>query len=162
MWERRRSHVTTTINYCGRPADVFAYGVDSLPLLLAALRAADAGDLVERHRAWLTAEIADYAARVVDPATGLVRSDRTYSAHRDTVVNRSTAYGNTMVALLAKTIAETGWFESPLERWFDGRWDRLLASGFGAVTGSAMRSGRTGHRGRPTSGRSTPVWSPIP
>ena len=60
VWERRRSHVTTTINYGGRPADVFAYGVDSLPLLLAALRAAGATDLVERHRAWLTAEIADY------------------------------------------------------------------------------------------------------
>jgi hypothetical protein len=129
-WERRRSHVTTTINYGGRPADVFAYGVDSLPLLLAALRAADATDLVERHRVWLAAEIADYAARVVDLATGLVRSDRTYSAHRDTVVNRSTAYGNTMVALLAKTIAETGWFESPLERWFEGRWDRLLLEQF--------------------------------
>ena len=128
-WERRRSHVTTTINYGDRPADVFAYGVDSLPLLLAALRSAGATDLVDRHHAWLIAEIADYAARVVDPATGLVRSDRTYSAHRDTVVNRSTAYGNTMVALLAKTIAETGWFESPFGRWFEG-WDRLLVERF--------------------------------
>jgi hypothetical protein len=131
-WERRRSHVTTTINYGDRPADVFAYGVDSLPLLLSALRSAGATDLVERHRAWLTAEIADYTARVVDPATGLVRDDRTYSAHRDTVVNRSTAYGNTMVALLAKTIAETGWFESPLERFFEGDYGRMLRTWFWA------------------------------
>ena len=57
-WVRRRSHVTTTINYFDRPADVFAYGVDSLPLLLAALRVLDAAELVERHRSWLTAEIA--------------------------------------------------------------------------------------------------------
>ncbi len=63
-------------------------------------------------------------------ATGLVRGDRTYSAHRDTVVNRSTAYGNTMVALLAKTIAETGWFESPFERRFEGGWGRLLVERF--------------------------------
>ena len=103
VWTRRRSHVTTTINYGDRPADVFEYGVDSLPLLLAALRAAGADDLVERHRGWLAAEVAWFAQRVVDPETGLVRADRTYSAHRDTVVNRSTAYGNTMVALLAKT-----------------------------------------------------------
>ena len=59
-----------------------------------------------------------------------MRSDRTYSAHRDTVVNRSNAYGNTMVALLAKTIAETGWFESPFERHFEGDYGRLLRERF--------------------------------
>ena len=68
--------------------------------------------------------------RVVDPATGLVRSDRKFSAHRDTVVNRSNAYGNTMVALLAKTIEETGWFASPFERHFDGDYGRLLLEHF--------------------------------
>lgn len=130
VWERRRSHITTTINYGDRPVDVFAYGVDSLPLLLAALRAVDGADLMERHRAWLEREIAWFCSRVVDPATGLVRSDRTYSAHRDTVVNRSTAYGNTMVALLARTIAETGWFGSPLERFFEGDHGRLLRARF--------------------------------
>jgi hypothetical protein len=129
-WSRRRSHVTTTINYGDRPADVFEYGVDSLPLLVAALRSAGATDLVERHRDWLAAEIAWFDRRVVDPATGLVRADRTYSAHRDTVVNRSTAYANTMVALLAKTLAETGWFESPFERHFGGDHARLLRQRF--------------------------------
>ena len=152
VWERRRSHVTTTINYGDRPADVFAYGVDSLPLLIAALRVAEATDLVERHRAWLTAEIADYVTRVVDPVTGLVRSDRTYSAHRDTVVNRSTTYGNTMVALLAKTIAETGWFASPLERHFEGDHGRLLRERF--WLGSRFRDALGDHR---TSGEAN-VW----
>ena len=132
VWTRRRSHVTTTINYGDRPADVFEYGVDSLPLLLAALRAAGAVDLVEQHRAWLADEVAWFAERVVDPSTGLVRADRTYSAHRDTVINRSTAYGNTMVALLAKTLAETGWLGSPLERHFDGDHGRLLRDRFWA------------------------------
>jgi hypothetical protein len=132
VWTKRRSHITTTIHYFDRPGDVFEYGVDSLPLFLAALRAADATDLVERHRPWLQAEIAHFAASVVDPATGLVRSDRKYSAHRDTVVNRSNAFGNTMVALLAKTIAETGWFASPFERYFDGDYGRLLEEHFWA------------------------------
>jgi hypothetical protein len=130
VWTRRRTHVTTTINYGDRPADVFAYGVDSLPLLLAALRTVGAEDLVERHRDWLAAELRWFVRRVVDPATGLVRGDRTYSAHRDTVVNRSTTYGNVMVALLAKTVAETGWFGSPLERFFDGDYSRLLRERF--------------------------------
>jgi hypothetical protein len=130
VWAKRRSHITTTIHYFDRPGDVFEYGVDSLPLFMAALRAADAVDLVERHRPWLEAEIAHYYATVVDPATGLVRSDRKFSAHRDTVVNRSNAFGNTMVALLAKTIAETGWFASPFERHFEGDYGRLLIDHF--------------------------------
>ena len=130
VWARRRSHITTTIQYFDRPGDVFEYGVDSLPLFMAALRAAGATDLVERHRDWLEAEIAHFNERVVDRSTGLVRSDRTYSAHRDTVVNRSNAYGNTMVALLAKTIAETGWFDSPFERHFEGDYGRLLVERF--------------------------------
>ena len=60
VWARRRSHITTTIHYFDRPGDVFEYGVDSLPLFLAALRAADATELVERNRPWLEVEIAHY------------------------------------------------------------------------------------------------------
>jgi hypothetical protein len=126
VWARRDSHITTTIHYFDRPGDVYEYGVDSLPLFLAALRAADATDLVEHHRPWLQRQVAHFYDRVVDPVTGLVRSDRKFSAHRDTVVNRSNAYGNTMVALLAKTIGETGWFVSPFERHFKGDYGRLL------------------------------------
>lgn len=130
IWTRRDSHITTTIHYFDRPGDVYEYGVDSLPLFLAALRSAEATDLVERHGPWLERQIADFHGRVVDPATGLVRSDRKFSAHRDTVVNRSNVYGNTMVALLAKTIAETGWFDSPFEAHFEGDYGRLLMEHF--------------------------------
>ena len=133
VWRGRRSHVTTTIHAYRRPLDVFAYGVDSLPLLLAALRAAGADDLVERHRDWLAAELDHFLAVVVDPASGLVRSDRTYSAHRDTVVNRSTAYGNSMVALLARTLDDTGWLPSPLAEVFGGDHGRLLRRHFWTV-----------------------------
>ena len=104
VWTKRSSHITTTIHYFDRPGDVYEYGVDSLPLFMAALRAVDADDLVEQHRTWLEAEVAHFHARVVDPATGLVRSDRKFSAHRDTVVNRSNAYGNTMVFASRATI----------------------------------------------------------
>jgi hypothetical protein len=62
--------------------------------------------------------------------SGLVRSDRTFSAHRDTVVNRSNVYGNTMVALLAKTIEETGWFVSPFAPHFEGDYGSLLLEHF--------------------------------
>ena len=130
VWTKRNHHITTTIHYFDRPGDVYEYGVDSLPLFLAALRATDATDLVELHGLWLEAEIAHFYEMVVDSTTGLVRSDRKFSAHRDTVVNRSNAYGNTMLALLAKTVQETGWFASPFERHFNGDYGRLLLEHF--------------------------------
>ena len=133
-WDRRGRHITTTFHAFDHPADVYDYGVDSLPLFLGALRAAGAADLVARHRRWLEREIEYFVERVVDPATGLVRRDRKYSAHRDTVTNRSNAYGNSMVALLAKTLAETSDvfdLPNPLARHFpDGDWGRLLREHF--------------------------------
>jgi hypothetical protein len=140
-WRRRRTHVTTTINPLLRwPIDVFDYGVDSLPLLLASLRslasssdgriASDAAAFAGKHGGWIAAEIEHFVERVVDPDTGLVRSDRRFSAHRDTFVNRSTAYANTMVALLGRTVAETGWGPDALSRHFQGDWGSLLRRRF--------------------------------
>src|SRR6185503_19342817 len=108
-WERRKSHITTTIHFFDQPVDVFDYGVDCLPLLMAALVRIGARDVLEEHRAWLEAEVRHYLGEVVDPATGMVRTDRKYSAHRDTVVNRCNAFGNSMVALLAMTLVDLGW-----------------------------------------------------
>jgi len=81
-WERHGSHITTTFHPGGYPADVYAYGVDSLPFFLAALRAVgtEGDDLVAAHREWLADEVAHFGRLVVDPATGLQRADRTYSA----------------------------------------------------------------------------------
>ena len=108
-WERRDSHVTTTIHFFDQPVDVFDYGVDCLPLMMAALHRIGADDVLAEHRPWLEAEVRHFMDEVVDPATGMVRSDRKYSAHRDTMVNRCNAFGNSMVALLAMTVVDLGW-----------------------------------------------------
>jgi len=129
VWRNRGSHITTTINPLFRfPVDIFDYGVDSLPLLLASLRSlttstdtamnARARALAREHSGWIADEVAWFVDQVVDRATGLVRADRTFSAHRDTFKNGSTAYANTMVALLARTVAETGWGPDLLSRHF--------------------------------------------
>jgi hypothetical protein len=127
VWRRRRSHVTTTISPLLRwPVDIFDYGVDTLPLLLASLRslvadpatASSADALAHEHRDWILVEVEHYVERVVDPESGLVRSDRHFSAHRDTFRNSSTAYANTMVALLGRTLVETGWGPDLLSRHF--------------------------------------------
>ena len=146
VWRDRRSHVTTTINPLLRwPVDIFDYGVDSLPLLLASLHAlassrdpAIAGRtsaLVEEHRAWISAEVEHFVDVAVDPATGLVRSDRAFSAHRDTFRNGSTAYANAMVALLGRVVVETGWAPDLLSHHFAGEgqgadWGLLLRRHF--------------------------------
>jgi hypothetical protein len=117
IWRKRGSHVTTTIHFFDQPVDVFDYGVDCLPLLLAALHRLDAEELLGKHRRWLEREVAHYVNEVVDAQTGMVRADRKFSAHRDTLVNRCNAYGNSMVALLALTLDDLGWpIPEPMQR----------------------------------------------
>ena len=122
VW-RPKGQVTTTIVGHRWPRDIWTFGVDSLPLLLHSLRAAEADDLVARHRHWLELEAERYVGLVVDPATGLVRDDRAFSTHRDTVRSRSNAYANAMVLLLDRHLRQTGWFASPVP---DGAVDRFI------------------------------------
>jgi len=121
----REGRVTTTIFPGRRPRDVYTYGVDSLPLVLYALRASDASGLVDRHRAWLGPEVERFGREVLDPATGLVRADRRFSTHRDTVRTSSNCYANTMLVLLSAVLGETGWFPDPVPA---GVRERFLAA----------------------------------
>lgn len=120
----RAGRVTTTIFPGARPTDIWDYGVDSLPFVLLALRAAPSGErLVARHADLLGSEVRRFAVEVLDPATGLVRADRRYSTHRDTVVTSCNSYANTMVALLERELVTTGWFPLPFAQ---GAADRLV------------------------------------
>lgn len=140
-WRDRGTHVTTTVGPLLRhPVDLFHFGVDSLPLLFASLHAltrdadpaaaARAQAVVNEHADWLADEVTRYVDEVVDPATGLVRPDGVFSAHRDTFRNGSTAYANTMVALLGRTVADSGWGPDLLSRHFQGDWGSLLTRHF--------------------------------
>ena len=141
----RNGRVTTTIFPGRRPRDIYTFGVDSLPLLLYALGASGSHDLVERHAGWLGREVQRYAREVVDQRTGLVRSDRRFSTHRDTIRTRSSCYANTMLVLLGATLDETGWFPNPVapgacERFVEAFWraDRFVDERGGrAVTGDS-------------------------
>ena len=122
-----RGRVTTTIFPGRRPRDVYTLGVDSLPLLLHALRACGGDDLIARHADWLGVEVRRYAHLVLDPRTGRVRTDRRYSSHRDTVVTNDNAYANAMVLTLDRILRKTGWFDSPVpagatERFLEAFW----------------------------------------
>lgn len=141
----RAGRVTTTVFPGRRPRDVWTFGVDSLPLLLHALRVAGAGDLVDRFGTFLRGEIDRYRQVVLDEQTGLVRDDRFFSTHRDTLRTRSNAYANAMLVLLDRTLRETDWFRSPVgpevaERFVDRFWrgDHFVdRPDSGLVTGDA-------------------------
>jgi len=121
----RSGRVTTTIFAGDRPADVWDYGVDSLPLLLRALRAAPSGELlVARHGGLLAGEVRRFGEVVTEPAGGWVRRNRRFSTHRDTVRTGANAYAHAMVALLERELRETGWFALPFPA---GAADRLVA-----------------------------------
>lgn len=110
----RAGRITTTIFPGARPADVWDYGVDSLPFVLRALRAAPGAErLVAAHGRLLAAEVRRYGEEVIEARTGLVRADRRFSTHRDTVATSCNAYANTMVALLERELRATGWFPVP-------------------------------------------------
>jgi hypothetical protein len=100
----RAGRITTTIFYRRFPRDVYAYGCDSLPMLLFGLRAAGADHLVARHRALLAREVERFAETVFDPDLGLARTEGYFSGPRDCMTGRSTTFANTMVALLRQLL----------------------------------------------------------
>lgn len=106
--------ITTTIFRRRYPRDVYAYACDSLPLLLHALRAADAQHLVDRHEDLLTREVHRYVETVFDPALGMARTAGYFSGPRDCMTGRSTVFANTTIALLAELLDEFPNLPNPL------------------------------------------------
>jgi hypothetical protein len=144
----RAGRITTTI-YFGRYArDIYAYAVDSLPMLLWALRAADAGHLIHRYRDLLAREVERYYQTVYDPELGLARARGYFSSPRDCMTGRSTVFANTMLALLGRLLADQPVLPQPARganvarKLVDHHWtgshfrdalDRELPSGDGNV-----------------------------
>jgi hypothetical protein len=102
---RQAGTVTTTIapsGVCFSFPD--APSPDSLALLLYSLRQAKARDLVAAHKPFLEREAGRLVARIVDPATGLVRRGVRCSGMRDYAVRESSCYDNAMLALLQREL----------------------------------------------------------
>ena len=110
----KAGQITTTI-FNGRfPRDVYAYGSDSLPMLLFALREADATHLIDRHRALLARETERYVKTVFDPKLGMARTDGYFSGPRDCMTGRSTVFANTMIGLLIRLLGVDDRLPNPL------------------------------------------------
>ncbi len=110
----RAGRITTTIFNRRFPRDVYAYASDSLPMLLFALRTADATHLIDRHRDLLARETERYLSTVFDPELGLARASGYFSGPRDCMTGRSTVFANTMIALLIRMLDVDGRLPNPL------------------------------------------------
>jgi hypothetical protein len=112
-FEKARRITTTIFN--GRFArDVYAYGSDSLPMLLFALRSSDAAHLIDQHRALLSREIDRYVKTIFDPKVGMARADGYFSGPRDCMTGRSTVFANTMIGLLSRLLGVDDRLPNPL------------------------------------------------
>jgi len=106
--------ITTTIFARRFARDVYAYGSDSLPMLLFGLEAAGAEHLIQRHKALISREVARYYEQVFDPDLGLARTDGYFSGPRDCMTGRSTVFANTMIALLGRLLDRGDGLPRPL------------------------------------------------
>jgi hypothetical protein len=111
----RAGRVTTTIFGFRHPADVFTYAADSLPFLLYCIERLEAPELRGEYRSLLAAEAERYARTVIEPATGRVREDRSFSATKDTMRFRGTCFTATMAAWLAVLLERCPELPRPLE-----------------------------------------------
>jgi len=93
---KKANKITTTITPSGVPIDCFSFASDSLPFFLHSIHIAGAQFLVEENRTFFEERISEYYGKVVDPHTGLVRTDRVFSGMRDYAKRRSSCYDNCM------------------------------------------------------------------
>jgi len=116
----RAGRVTTTIFPGERPVDIYVYGSDSLPFLVYSLRVIEAGDLVDRHRAFLQTEVYRFYKLLIDPETGMVTRKRTFAEPKDCMKKSSSTFSNAMLAFLGTELDMLGGFRIPFDhRGFD-------------------------------------------
>lgn len=76
------------------------YAPDGFAFFLSGLVHLDEPDLIATHRAFLNREMARFFRKVIDPKTGLVRSNRHFSEAQDFSKRTSSCYSNAMCHLL--------------------------------------------------------------
>ncbi len=105
--------IKTTITSGGRPFDFPTMAVDSLPWLIHSIKLSKVPYLA--HHDFLSKEIAKFHKEVINPITGLVRPDRSFSSMKDLSKRKSSCYDNCMAAMLAQDL-KTMKLDNPFEK----------------------------------------------
>ncbi|MFH1276032.1 MAG: hypothetical protein ABIH82_02890 [Candidatus Woesearchaeota archaeon] len=101
---KKYNKVTTTINFRGKPYDVFEPAVDSLPWLIHSIKISKFP--YHSYKTFLNVEIRKYFEYFIDHQTNLVKTDLRVSSMKDFSIRKSSCYDNCMVGLLAKDLNE--------------------------------------------------------
>lgn len=105
---KRHGSITTTIDQKGHAFDSFEYGIDSVPLIIHALRVSESFDLIRSNLEFLNDEVLRFSSVLKN---GLVSDERTFSTLKDSSKRPSSAYDNSTAALLRnelELLAEEG------------------------------------------------------
>ncbi len=94
--------ITTTLTPGGKPFDFPTYAVDSLPWLIHSIRLAKFP--IYNYKPFLQEQTKLYFEKVINPQTGLVRTDISFSSMKDFALRKSSCYDNTMVAMLSNDL----------------------------------------------------------
>lgn len=101
VWQNA-GRITTSINHRLEAVDVFAYGADSLSLLLRTLRMVGDHQLIDQYRHVLNRESERYTRDIFDRNTSLVRRDLDLSTTKDNTHRPSPLYANIHLLVLQK------------------------------------------------------------
>jgi hypothetical protein len=94
--------ITTTITTKGKPFNFPVMAIDSLPWLIHAIKVSNFHYL--NFKPFLNSQIKLFYDQVINPHTGLVKPDISFSSMKDFAVRKSSCYDNCMVALLSKDL----------------------------------------------------------
>lgn len=113
----KQNKITTAIAPKGKAFDFPYYAVDSLPLLIRSLRAAEAEGLIEEHKDFLNKEIKKFYELVINRDSGLVKQNKVFSSMKDFSIRQSSCYDNVMVAMLNDELKKIKILENPLKSY---------------------------------------------
>jgi len=106
--------ITTTISIRGKPFDIPRASVDSLPYLIHSIKISSLP--LSNYTNFLNKQIQSFFEEIIDPETGLVRSDKKFSSMKDMSIRKSSCYDNVLVALLAKDL-KTMNLKNPFQKY---------------------------------------------
>jgi hypothetical protein len=115
---KRHGSIEQSINPSGKPFTFPSnkYSPDALAFLVHSLRLANATYLINKYKRFLDEEIKKYYELVIDPSTGLVRKDKSFSSIKDYSVRQSSCYDNCVTGMLAQDLAQIKVLDNPFAK----------------------------------------------
>lgn len=99
-----RNNKVTTIIYNGSVLDFPYYTPESVAYLMHCIKLADAKELILKYKFFLEKEIRKAFFKSFDADTGLIKKNAYFSSMKDNALRSSSAYNNSMIAMLSNDI----------------------------------------------------------